>query len=209
MAKASEAKVNVQPQPVEAPEVAPVTELVEDVVDVSEIMRQRVQEHQFEVRHLSYNPAIPDNPFDFSRSGLPRDYEYFQVQVPNKYNEKLNMAQSSILADYINTGWQFLTTDLVSRDGRNGKAIIPNFTEDNGRIIVSGCYIMYASKDWYNRRRAKNEEKAEDKRRQTREAMQQIEGVRSLNESVDVTKVEDYRTITSPDDLLQKVLREK
>lgn len=198
--KQEAAGLGIEPQPV-----------AEEIVDISSIMRQRVVDHQtgFGFRDLSYNPAIPNNPFDFSRAGLPKQYEYFQVQVPSKTSDRLNIAQTAILADYINTGWQFLTTDLVSRDGRNGKAVIPNFSEDNGRIIVAGCYIMYASKDWYNQRRKRNEQGFEDKRKQTREAMQQIEGVRTLNESVDVTQIEDYRGIDGAEDLLRKVLQER
>ncbi len=130
------------------------------MVDLKKEMAERVQNHmQSDAlrRERVRNPAIPNNVFDFSGSGLPADFTYVPVEVPNP-NSPLYPHQLSILNDYLWSGFQHLTDEWVTHDGRNGTAAIPNSVTIDGRIVVAGCYVLYADRDWYERRRRDNVE---------------------------------------------------
>lgn len=126
--------------------------------DLEMEMRRRAQRMTVETN--ARNPFIPDNPFDFDfmTTGLPRDFEYHPVEVPNP-NSPLYAAQVAVVNNYLKAGFEFLTTDLVSRDGAGGKARIPNFVEIDGRITIAGCYIMYADREHYQFNRVRNTER--------------------------------------------------
>lgn len=129
-------------------------------VDLSRVMRERVERHmkRFPQNYKARNPAIPDDIFDFSRSGLPKDFEYHPVEVPNP-SSPLYASQLGTLNNYLQSGFEFLTDEMVTRDGRNGTAMIPDFVEIDGKVMVGGCYILYADRDWYGANRRRNVEK--------------------------------------------------
>lgn len=131
--------------------------MMAETVDLQSRMKERVAKHAqaFRQEFKARNPAIPDDVFDFSRSGLPSSFDYHPVDMPNP-NSTLYMHQVGILNSYIQAGFEFLTDDLVTRDGRNGTAAIPDFVSIDGKVVVAGCYILFADHDWYNGRRARN-----------------------------------------------------
>lgn len=127
-------------------------------VNLHKAMHERVKGHMVRSqRERARNPAIPNDIFDFSDSGLPQDFVYMPVEVPNPASP-LYAHQLGILNAYVFTGFDYLTTDLVTRDGRNGTGRIPNFVEMDGRVTVGGCYILFASRDWYEKARRVNVE---------------------------------------------------
>jgi hypothetical protein len=131
----------------------------EEVIDVADLMRQRVENSIPEIKERSRNPLIPNNPFDSVSENLPKQYEYVPVQIPGIMGPQFKLREDQILREFLSTGWLFLTTDLVSRDGRNGRAILDVYEERDGKVVINNCYILYASKDWFNKYR---EEKVKD-----------------------------------------------
>ena len=105
---------------------------------------------------------IPNNFFDLSDSGLPSDYIYMPLDIPNPHRPFYEH-QLAALREAERSGFQYLPTDLVSRDGSNGRATIPNFVEVEGRVTIANCYIMFAGRDWYNERRNSNTKVRNDK----------------------------------------------
>ena len=149
-------------------------------INLTQVMRDRVKHHMVKSeKDRARNPAIPNDIFDFSRSGLPADFVYHPVEIPNP-SSPLYAHQLGILNNYLNTGFEFLTTDLASRDGSGGTAHIPNLVEIDGRVTVGGCYILFASRDWYGQARVRNVAKRnsilEDQTASREEAMEDLGG---------------------------------
>lgn len=168
-------------------------------INLTNAMRERVKHHMVKSQNeRARNPAIPNDIFDFSRSGLPSDFVYHPVEIPNSASP-LYATQLGILNAYLHQGFEFLTTDLATRDGRNGTAVIPNLVEIDGRVAVGGCYILFASRDWYDESRARNVKKRNDilagQTDSREEAMEQLGGNRQLR------RVESKRTDVTLDEL--------
>lgn len=168
-------------------------------INLTNAMRKRVEHHMVKSQHeRARNPAIPNDIFDFSRSGLPSDFVYHPVEIPNSASP-LYATQLGILNAYLNQGFEFLTMDLATRDGRNGTAQIPNLVEIDGRVSVGGCYILFAGRDWYDENRARNVKKRNDilsdQTDSREEAMEQLGGNRQLR------RVESRRTDVTLDEL--------
>lgn len=164
-------------------------------INLTSKMRERVQHHMVKSqKERARNPAIPNDIFDFSQSGLPQEFVYHPVEIPNP-SSPLYGTQLGILNAYLNSGFEFLTTDLATRDGRNGTGAIPNLVEIDGRVTVGGCYILFASRDWYDKSRSKNVKKRNDilssQTDSREEAMEQLGGNKQLrrvkSERTDVT----------------------
>lgn len=125
-------------------------------INLSQVMRQRVERHIVQKqKERVRNPAIPDDLFDFSESGLPSEFVYHPVEVPNS-SSPLYANQLGALQNYLHAGFEFLTTELATRDGRDGTAMIPELVEIDGRVVVAGCYILFADRDWYQGNRNRN-----------------------------------------------------
>jgi hypothetical protein len=108
------------------------------------------------------NPMIPNNMFDFSRTGLPMFYVYESIERPNP-NSPLYAQQLQRVQDFELVGFSYLSTRWVSKTGEGGKARISNFVVDDGKVVIANCYIMYADREAYETRRAKNVKNQNDK----------------------------------------------
>lgn len=142
-------------------------------VALREKMEQRVQRHieRFQTEYVARNPMIPNDIFDFSKSGLPEQFEYHPVEVPNPASP-LYQTQLGILNGYLMSGFQHLSAEWVSRDGRGGTAVLPDFVPIDGNVVVGGCYILFADRERYARRRKENTAKRNailDQQSKTRE----------------------------------------
>jgi len=126
-------------------------------VNLADKMRDRVKRHidRFQEEFRARNPAIPDDIFDFSGTGLPSQFDYYPVEVPNP-NSPVYSHQVGVVQAYLQSGFEFLTTDLVSRDGVDGTARLPDFVPIDDKVTVGGCYILFADRDWHEGRRQAN-----------------------------------------------------
>lgn len=106
------------------------------------------------IRSRSKNPAIPNNFLDFSDSGLPKRFQYHTVEVPNP-NSPLYPHQLAVEQAYLQEGFTHLPEDMVSSDPSDPvRAYLPNYVPIDGKVTVSQCYLMYADREWYGRKRS-------------------------------------------------------
>lgn len=137
--------------------------VVEAPVDLEALMTGRAGFSGHRVR--SSNPLFENNVFDFTGSGFPTRFALYPVAVPDTTNEVIRGSQLRVVRAYVEAGYQFVTTDMVSdKPDRVGRAFVPNFEDHDGRVVVNGCFVMYIDKDHVNRKRRDSMSRTRDAR---------------------------------------------
>ncbi len=113
-------------------------------------------------RERTRNPMIPDNFLDLHDAGFPADLVVLPVQIPRPAVPG-EMAQ---YRDMLNYQWLHVPWNVISKNGgEDGKANVPGATpHDMGGghfvAVLAGHYLMFASREQYEARRASNTLKA-------------------------------------------------
>lgn len=117
-------------------------------------------------RERHKNPAIPNDFLDMSDAGFPADVVVKGIPIPTpgipaEMAQYRNMRESQ----WLHVPWSFIS----SNGGADGKAYVPGASKhDLGQgdfvATLSGYFLMFADRHQYNKRRARNSERANESR---------------------------------------------
>ena len=100
------------------------------------------------------NPALPNNPFSAKSLGLPEEFAYIPVQVPdNSASQMVYQTQTATLREIRAANvkghlvYQYVDDSMVTNKPRDpSRAYIPNVSFIDGLAVINGCYIFYTRK---------------------------------------------------------------
>lgn len=108
------------------------------------------------------NPMMPDNYLDFSECGFPSDIHVVGIQIPRPgIPGEMMQYRDAVNLQWIHVPWDFISQNA----GADGKAYVPGATRyelGGGHFVavVANHYLMFASRQFYEERRARNISKA-------------------------------------------------
>lgn len=150
--------VSPDPGPVETPKV--------DVeFDFGEALQKRVDAHARAIQtrdrsdyrlHRLFAPIM--------RALVPHGFEVHRVSVPRPERAMFEYEMET-LQSYLDAGYLFLESDMVSKTDSSGRKIyLPEYEVIDGRVAVGGYYVLFANKDLINHVRRRNIHTGESKR---------------------------------------------
>lgn len=150
--------VSPDPGPVETPKV--------DVeFDFGEALQKRVDAHARMIQardrddyrlHRLFAPIM--------RALVPHGFEVHRVAVPRPERAMFEYEMET-LQSYLDAGYLFLESDMVSKTDSSGKKIyLPEYEVIDGRVAVGGYYVLFANKDLIDHVRRRNIHTGESKR---------------------------------------------